>query len=92
MARVSTKTNKSIYQKTRENLQMTREKASELLESITPERISITVETLQLWSEEMLVAGWLDGEHFKLLTVARILKKKERASKRFGAFLTTQTA
>ena len=39
MARVSTKENKNIYHKTRENLQLTREAASELLESITPERI-----------------------------------------------------
>ena len=39
MARVSTKGNKNIYHKTREGLQLTREAASELLESITPERI-----------------------------------------------------
>lgn len=39
MARVSTKENKNIYHKTRENLQLTREAASELLESIAPERI-----------------------------------------------------
>jgi hypothetical protein len=39
MARVSTKENKNIYHKTREGLQLTREAASELLESITPERI-----------------------------------------------------
>lgn len=39
MARVSTKENKNLYQKTREGLQLTRETASELLESITPERI-----------------------------------------------------
>lgn len=39
MARVSTKENKNIYQKTREGLQLSREAASELLESITPERI-----------------------------------------------------
>lgn len=39
MARVSTKENKNIYHKTRESLQLTRETASELLESITPERI-----------------------------------------------------
>ena len=39
MARVSTKENKNIYQKTREGLQLTREAASELLEGITPERI-----------------------------------------------------
>ena len=39
MARVSTKENKNIYQTTRESLHLTREAASELLESITPERI-----------------------------------------------------
>lgn len=39
MARVSTKSNKNIYHKTREALQLTREAASELLESIPPERI-----------------------------------------------------
>ena len=39
MARVSTKEKKNIYHKTRESLQLTREAASELLESITPERI-----------------------------------------------------
>ena len=39
MARVSTKENKNIYHKTRESLQLTREAAGELLESITPERI-----------------------------------------------------
>ena len=39
MARVSTKENKNIYQVTREGLSLTREGASELLESLTPERI-----------------------------------------------------
>ena len=39
MGRTSTKTNKNIYQMTREGLQLTREKASELLETIAPERI-----------------------------------------------------
>ena len=39
MARVSTKENKTIYHKTREALQLTREEASDLLESISPERI-----------------------------------------------------
>ena len=39
MARVSTKENKNVYQKTREALRLTRESASELLESMTPERI-----------------------------------------------------
>ena len=39
MARASTKENKNIYHKTRESLQLSREAASALLESITPERI-----------------------------------------------------
>lgn len=39
MARVSTKENKNIYHLTREGLKLTREAASELLESIPPERI-----------------------------------------------------
>ena len=39
MARVSTKENKTIYHKTRESLGLTRETASELLETIAPERI-----------------------------------------------------
>ncbi len=39
MARASTKKNKNIYHRTRESLQLTREAASELLESIAPERI-----------------------------------------------------
>ena len=39
MARVSTKENKNIFQKTREALQLTREAASELLETVSPERI-----------------------------------------------------
>lgn len=39
MARVSTKTNKTIYQLTRESLHLTREEASELLETMSPERI-----------------------------------------------------
>ena len=39
MARVSSKKDKNIYQKTRENLDLSRESASELLEWISPERI-----------------------------------------------------
>ena len=39
MARVSTKENKNIHQLTRESLKLTRESASELLETISPERI-----------------------------------------------------
>ena len=39
MARASVKKNKNPYQVTREALGLTREKASELLETISPERI-----------------------------------------------------
>ena len=39
MARKSTKENKNIYQRTRESLELTREEASELLETMSPERI-----------------------------------------------------
>ena len=39
MGRASTKENKNIYQTTREALRLTRETASELLETIAPERI-----------------------------------------------------
>ena len=39
MARRSVKENKNIYQTTRENLNLTREEASELLVTISPERI-----------------------------------------------------
>lgn len=39
MARASVKANKNIYHVTRENLDLTREKASEILEGLPPERI-----------------------------------------------------
>ena len=39
MARKSTKENKNIYQRTREALDLTREEASELLVTMSPERI-----------------------------------------------------
>ena len=39
MARVSTKENKNIYHTTRESLQLTREAAAELMETISAERI-----------------------------------------------------
>ncbi len=39
MARASVKENKNLYHQTRENLDLTREKASELLEFLPPERI-----------------------------------------------------
>ena len=39
MARASTKENKNLYQTTREALKLTRESASDLLETLSPERI-----------------------------------------------------
>ena len=39
MARKSTKENKNIYQRTREALDLTREEASDLLITMSPERI-----------------------------------------------------
>jgi hypothetical protein len=39
MARRSTKENKNLYQRTREGLELTREEASELLGTMSPERI-----------------------------------------------------
>ena len=39
MARKSTKENKNIYQRTRETLELTREEASDLLVTMSPERI-----------------------------------------------------
>ena len=39
MGRISKKENKNIYQTRREELGLSRDKASELLETITPERI-----------------------------------------------------
>ena len=121
MGRTSTKENKNSYQLAREELGLTREKASELLETIAPERIekienertvprpdevltslnamdkkkerlieitadgqissdeiddfirirqeleriSVTVETLQLWTERMLANGQIDAEAYK---------------------------
>ena len=126
MGRTSTKENKNSYQLAREELGLTREKASELLETIAPERIekienertvprpdevltmaekykrpsmnskkerlieiaadgkisndeiddfihirqeleriSLTVETLQLWTERMLANGQIDAETYK---------------------------
>lgn len=56
MARKSTKENKNIYQITRENLDLTREAASELLETISPERIEkIENERTLPYPDEVLV-------------------------------------
>lgn len=55
MGRVSTKENKNIYQTTRENLSLSRDKASELLETIPPERIErIESEKVLPYPEEVL--------------------------------------
>lgn len=56
MGRVSTKENKNIYHVIREEQGLSREKASELLESITPERIEkIENEKSSPYPEEVLV-------------------------------------
>ena len=56
MARVSTRENKNVYQLTREGLKLSREAASELLESIPPERIEkIENERSLPYPDEVLV-------------------------------------
>ena len=56
MARRSTKENKNIYQTTRENLALTREEASELLVTVSPERIEkIENERTLPYPDEVLV-------------------------------------
>lgn len=56
MPRVSSKANKNIYFQKREELGLTRDKASELLESIPPERIEkIENERSQPHPEEVLI-------------------------------------
>jgi len=56
MARVSTKENKNRYQITREALKLTRESASELLETLAPERIEkIENDRLLPHPEEVMV-------------------------------------
>ena len=59
MGRTSTKENKNSYQLAREELGLTREKASELLESIATERIvkKETARTLPRPEEEMTMAA-----------------------------------
>lgn len=56
MGRVSNKSNKNVYFEARENLKLSREKASELLESIPPERIErIENEKLLPHPDEILI-------------------------------------
>lgn len=56
MARRSTRANKNIYQTTRENLALTREEASELLVTVSPERIEkIENERSLPYPDEVLV-------------------------------------
>lgn len=56
MGRASTKKDKNVYQLLREDLGLTREKASELLEVISPERIEkIESEKSQAHPDEILV-------------------------------------
>lgn len=56
MARKSTRENKNMYQTTRENLDLTREEASELLITVSPERIEkIENERSLPYPDEVLV-------------------------------------
>ena len=56
MARMSTKENKTEYQIRREELGLSRDKASELLGTITPERIeSIESEKTTAYPDEVLL-------------------------------------
>ena len=56
MARASTRENKNVYQRIREELGLTREKASELLESISQDRIErIESEKTEPHPDEVLV-------------------------------------
>ena len=56
MGRVSTKEKKTVYQQRREELGLSREKASELLEGISPERIErIESEKLTAYPEEVVM-------------------------------------
>ncbi len=56
MAKISTKENKNVYFKRREELKLTRDQASEVLESITPERIEkIENERVEPHPEEILI-------------------------------------
>ena len=62
MARKSTKENKNIYHTTREELGLTREAASDLLETITPERIEkIENERSMPYPDEV----WVMAEKYK---------------------------
>ena len=56
MAKISNKENKNVYFQRREELKLTRDQASELLESITPERIEkIENERVEPHPEEILI-------------------------------------
>ncbi len=56
MARRSTRENKTIYQRTRESLNLTREEASELLQTMPPERIErIENERVEPHPDEVLL-------------------------------------
>lgn len=56
MARRSTRENKTIYQRTRESLSLTREEASELLQTMPPERIErIENERVEPHPDEVLL-------------------------------------
>ena len=56
MPKISTRSNKNVYQETREALGLSREKASELLRGVSPERIErIESEKSQPYPDEVLI-------------------------------------
>ena len=71
MGRTSTKENKTSYQLAREELGLTREKASELLETIAPERIEKieNERTVPRPDEVLTMAESTNGRHCATITV-----------------------
>ena len=73
MARVSTKENKNLYHTTREALELTRETASELLGSISPERIEkIENERCFPHPDEVLVMAESIKDQAYVITIVQI--------------------
>ena len=70
MARSSTRENKTVYQLRREELGLTREKASELLEGITPERIErIESEKYLAHPDEILLMAEIGKKYVPQITI-----------------------
>ena len=64
MGRVSTKENKNVYQLRREELGLSREKASELLETMPPERIEKIESEKSLPHPDEVLLDSLFGKRF----------------------------